>query len=103
MGNKKNKTRNYNNHRHVYAPRKPAQKYTKKIKANSTINAFTPCGSRIINIERLGEYIGSITQHSASCGGTVILTVEKRDGLASVLKSICKKCAYSYHLPHLTK
>ena len=57
-------------------------------------NIFTPCGSRIINIDKLGQYINSITQHSTQCGGKVTLIGEKRDGLASVLTSKCSRCDY---------
>ena len=98
MGNKKNQTHNYNNHRHVYARRKPAEKYRKKTKTitkSTSRDVFTLCGSRIINIDKLGEYINAITQHSASCGGTVKLTGEKRDGLASILSSSCSKCGHN--------
>ena len=72
-----------NNHRHVYARRK---KTHKKPKISFTNTAFTPYGSRIINIKRLGEYINAITQHS---GGTITLTGEKRHGLASILSNKC--------------
>ena len=58
-------------------------------------SACTIHGSRIININKLGEYINEITKHSASCGGKITLVGEKRDGLASILSSKCNKCDHS--------
>ena len=76
MGDTRNKAHNYNNHRHVFAPRKPPHTNNVRIAAHtststSTKTLYTLC---IINIEKLGEYISTITQHSSSCGGTVTLT-----------------------------
>lgn len=51
-------------------------------------------GSRIINIEKLSNYINDITIHASTCGGNIILTGEKRYGLASVLSSKCNGCGY---------
>ena len=50
-------------------------------------------GSRIVNIEKLSKYINDII-HSSKCGGNIILTGEKRYGLASVLSSKCNRCGY---------
>ena len=93
MGSKKNKNNNY---RHVYARRKPPQDYNnmrRKInKSLSKISVQGLHGSRIINIDKLKDYISVITQHSARCRGQVTLIGEKRDGLASILNSKCDKC-----------
>lgn len=75
----------------IYKP-KPASTPTT---ANCTIH-----GSRIINIDKLGEYVNAITKHSATCGGEITLTGEKRDGLASILGSKCTKC--DYNIPFAT-
>ena len=89
MGNSKNKARHNNYHRRVFSKRKPPRQY-KKATGKCTIQ-----GSRIINIDKLGEYVSSITQHSATCGGSVILSGEKRAGLASILSSKCTKCNHT--------
>ena len=79
MSNTRNKAHKYNNHRHVFAPRKPPHTNNVRIAAQTSTSTstkilYTLCGSRIINIEKHGEYISTITQHSSSCGGTVTLT-----------------------------
>lgn len=101
MGNNKNKRHHYNNHRHasMYKRHKKDKKKEKKSapaqKSACTISACTIHGSRIININQLGEYINVITKHSAECGGEVTLIGEKRDGLASILNTKCNKCDHS--------
>ena len=40
-------------------------------------------GSRIINVDKLQKYADDITKYSTQCGGTIILSSESRDGLAS--------------------
>ena len=81
--------------------KKATTKIFKKYLKNSTLplssnfsNIFTSCGSIIINIDQLGQYINSITQHSTQCEGKVTLIGEKRYGLASVLTSKCIRCDY---------
>lgn len=100
MGNSKNKTRNNNNHRHVYARRKPLQKYTGEkndeiIKDTSTLTPCTIDGSRIINMGKLSEYLGDIGRHAKSCTGTIVLIGEKRQGLASIIGSKCNQCDHT--------
>ena len=51
-------------------------------------------GSRIINIDKLSKYVDNITVHPSKCGGNIVLTGEKRYGLASVLSSKCTECEY---------
>ena len=38
-------------------------------------------GSRIINIQKLQQYINVLTVHATQCGGSVILTGEEMDWL----------------------
>lgn len=104
MGNKKNRLNHYNNHRYVYKKKKytnieknspsPTKSKTTEKSANCTIH-----GSRIINIDKLREYINSITKHVASCGGEVVLTGEKRNGLASILSTKCTNCGFKILFP----
>ena len=49
-------------------------------------------GSRIINIEKLQEYIDDMNKHSSECGRSIIFTGERRDGLASILAGSCSAC-----------
>ena len=94
MGSNKNKRNHYNNHRHTFKRRWHAKKYQKRAcmhaKASGKID-----GSRIINIEKLQEYISSLTVHAAKCSGDLLLVGEKRDGLASILSTRCTQCDHS--------
>lgn len=51
--------------------------------------------SRIINLEKLQEYINTLTVHAAQCGGNILLTGEKRDALASIISTRCSQCDHS--------
>lgn len=55
-------------------------------------------GSRIINLDKLQCYIERLTSHASQCGGTVKLTGEQRNGLASILSASCSQCSESIHL-----
>ena len=55
-------------------------------------------GSRIINIAKLQEYIIELSIHSTQCGGSVILTGEERDGLASIISTQCSRCHHTITL-----
>lgn len=94
-----NKLHSYNNHRYAYMKKAVHKKYKyQKEKKLSTPTAPTTdksaCtiqGSRIVNIDELGDYINIISKHAAACGGQVVLTGEKRNGLASIFST---KCGY---------
>ena len=55
-------------------------------------------GSRIINLDKLQEYINHLTVHGAQCGGDIVLTGETRAGLASIISTHCSKCNYTIPL-----
>ena len=52
-------------------------------------------GSRIINLEKLQEYINTFIVHAAQCGGDILLTGEKEDGFASINSIRCSQCKHS--------
>ena len=92
MGNKKNRPHLHNNtHRHVYVKKKISKIMKKKRSIPIHHNAE---GSRIINMHKLQEYLGELNTHSAQCEGSVLLSGETRDGLASVLSSHCSTCGH---------
>ena len=55
-------------------------------------------GSRIINLDRLQQYSDSLSHHSSSCPGTILLSEESRYGLASVITGQCTECQHSIEL-----
>ena len=91
MGSNKNKRNSRNNHRRVFKRRWHAEKYQQKasLQRASAPGSDTIQGSRIINLEKLQEYINRLTVHAAQCGGDIILTGETRAGLASIISSRC--------------
>ena len=97
MGSNKNKCNHRNNHRHIFKRRWHASKYLKCARAHAEENG-TIAGSRIINLERLQEYINTLTVHAAQCGGDIILTGEKQDGLASIISTRCNQSILLEHL-----
>ena len=100
MGSNKNKCNSRNNHRRVFKRRWHAQKYQQKesLQCTSAQGNVTIQGSRIINLEKLQEYINCLTVHAAQCGGDIVLTGETRAGLASIISSRCSKCSYTVPL-----
>ena len=53
-------------------------------------------GSQIINLDQLQKYIGELITHAVKCSSQIILNGEKKDGLVSVLFSLCSR--YSFDL-----
>ena len=94
MGNKKNRRNYMNSHRHVFVRKKTPQKYTPRSKAH-TFSKVSLNGSRIINLSKLQQYIDDLTRHGTRCTGTVTLSGELRDGLASVIKTKCTTCDHT--------
>ena len=94
MGSKKNKRSHYNDHRHVFKRRWHAKKYKKRARTNVEKSGRVD-GSRIINLEKLQEYINTLTVHAAQCAGDILLAGEKRDGLASIISTRCSQCDHS--------
>ncbi len=97
MGNKKNrKTQQIS--RHVYV-RKKVTKASHHISSTRSqpssplmINNGIASGYRIVNIDQLHEYTNRLTVHAAKCSGSVILSGEKKCGLASIFGYRCDKC-----------
>ncbi len=75
-----------------------AAKYReKKVKSqahSSTENCDKLEGSRIINLDKLQQYVNELTTHAAKCGSQIILSGEQKSGLASIISSHCSKCSF---------
>ena len=95
MGNNKNKSNNRNNHRHVFKRRHHPEKYCKPAcdKENVLLD-----GSRIVNLEKLQEYINKLAIHATQCGGEILMSGEKRNGLAVIISTCCSKCSHTIPL-----
>ncbi len=106
MGNKKNRrNKKYSMHKssRAYVKKKlPSRKPVEKIQPESTGEAsssgFVMQGSRVVNIENMKEYAAEVARHAASCGGSIDLTCESRNGLASVFSGECSTCEHSVTL-----
>ena len=48
--------------------------------------------ARIIDIQKLKEYTDKLTTHAATCGETLPITGETRNGLASIIDAQCSGC-----------
>ena len=111
MGNSRKK-RGSNRPRHVFKNRRmPHQKRKLKVtgKTNTTLATPLPTeiqelehttieGCRIINIEKLNQYMKELALHASSCGGSFILNGETRYGLASILTAHCSACTHKITL-----
>ena len=106
MGNKKNKkNKKYSTHRSksVYIKKKLPTKSKPLTKKNSTndnqqtkdkdqqTNSTEGIGqgSRIVNVDKLQQYTDDLTKHATRCDGSIALSSESRDGLASVFSGEC--------------
>ena len=102
MANKKNQRNHRNNHRRSMQRRWHASKYQKN--ANAQKHLMKPSsndqlkGSRIINLDKLQEFVDQLTAHAAHCSSQIILSGEKKAGLASILSSQCSKCSFTIPL-----
>ena len=100
MGNQKNKRHYRNHHHHVYMKKNLTGRTIKD--SDTDTQAHTPTvkieGSRIINMQKLQQHINELTVHATKCGGSIILTGEERDGLASILSSHCSTCNHTITL-----
>ena len=101
MGNKKNKNNKRNStHRHIYSKKRNSIKRSKldrnvqlpEVEQAAETSRVSIEGSRIININKLQEYLDDLHKHSSECGGSIILSGESRDGIASILASNCSSC-----------
>jgi len=54
-------------------------------------------GSRIINIDKLQQYVGELTDHTIECGGQIVLSEEQKLGLALIISSCCSKFRLLFH------
>ena len=102
MGNKRYR-KNDNAHRHIFKKRKRKRKVKEKKRSeeehrnndteeNKTLSIK---GSRIINMEQLQRYTEDLRRHSIQCEGSITLTGEIREGLASVLTGSCSSCQHT--------
>ncbi len=101
MGNKKNKNnKRKNNHRHVFKRRKPTGEKTeaKQDAEKQRHDTIDLAGSRIINLHKLNQYTINLDEHSNYCKGSIILTGETRNGLASILTGSCSMCQHTIKL-----
>ena len=101
MVNKNKDNRKYSSHRHIYRKKKNPKKkiqstrhVEKRTEQDQGVESLSVSieGSRIINIEKLQDYIDDLNKHSSECGGSIILSGERRDGLASILAGSCSAC-----------
>lgn len=60
-----------------------------------TVQRVSIEGSRIINMEKLQQYTDNLTKHSTTCAGSITLSGETRDGLASILTARCNTCEHA--------
>ena len=95
MGNSKNKRNNHNNHCHVFKRRYHPYKYRNPACTQENVSIE---GSRMVNLEKLQEYISKLTVHAAQCGGEILISGEKRNGLAAIISTRCSKCTYTITL-----
>ena len=62
--------------------------------------------TRIMNISQLEQYINELTCHAAKCeksAGNVALVGERKDGLASIIRTECSGCGHVVKLETSTK
>ena len=56
------------------------------------------------NLKKLAEHIGTLTRHSAECGGDMHINGETlHHGLACILEAECHKCKQKFHLENDVK
>ena len=51
--------------------------------------------SRVINLDKLQQYTDDLVAHSTYCDGSITLSGETRDGLASILSGRCTTCQHT--------
>ncbi len=81
-------------------------KYQKKTSEHmKPRQSFSGClkGSRIVNLDNLQEFIDQLMAHASQCDSQIILSGEKKAGLASIVSSRCSRCNYNVPLKHLRK
>ena len=105
MGNTKNKVHQWNDHRHVYRKKALPGSNTSESSTSTGTSSTTDssptdtiASCRIINIQKLQQYIGQLTPHTTKCGGSVVISGESRDGLASILSTKCSVCGHTIAL-----
>ena len=105
MGNTKNKVHHRNGHRHVYRKKALPGSNTSEASTSTGTSSTTDssptdtiAGCRIINIQKLQQYIGQLTAHTTKCGGSVVISGGSRDGLASILSTKYSVCGHTIAL-----
>ncbi len=89
MGNKKNQRNHRNNHRRSMQRRWHASKFQKKTSEHmKPRQSFNGClkGSKIVNLDNLQEFIDQLMAHASQCDSQIILSGEKKAGLASIVR-----------------
>ena len=105
MANSKNRRNNGNNHRRSMQRRCSGLKYREKMArkqfSHQRHGDESLHGSRIINLDKLQQFIDQLTAHTKQCSGSqIILSGEKQAGLASIISSRCSK--WSFNIPLTT-
>lgn len=117
MGNKRKAQGSRNDSKHVFKKRIPPHKRKQKQMTNRDKTDMTQVerevtsnsdsviigGCRIINMDKLKQYMNDLTLHVSGCGGSVILDGETRHGLASILTGKCSKCSHCITLETSSK
>lgn len=104
MGNQKNKRKSYSkHHRHAYRKKKlPWEKaqtrQSRDTQRMDTQKLVSLEGSRIINVDQLQQYTNNLNKHAMQCQGSIVLSGEVRDGLASILSGQCSTCNHTIKL-----
>ena len=109
MGNKDNRKYHRNQHRFTFHRRRTRKSYeaqesipVENREPNVEVSGSSVAidGSRIVNIAKLEKYITELSRHVARCNstGNIMLTAEKRDGLASIISTECSTCGYKVDL-----
>ena len=111
MANQKNKNNKRNNtHKHVYVKKnirrsrnkkqrqqryKEHRQNTQEQQSGREEQVAGLEGSRVINLDKLQQYTDDLVNHSSRCKGSIRLTGETRDGLASILSGYCSTCQHT--------
>ena len=78
----------------------PVENREPNVEFSCETNSMMIDGSRIVNISQLEKYFDELTHHVSQCdnAGKVMLTAEKKDGLASVVSTQCSSCGFKINL-----
>ena len=74
------------------------QEEERRPEVERTGSVLTGGSSRIVNLDKLQQYVNDLSIHSAQCGDSFVLTGETRQGFASILAGQCSACNHSISL-----